>query len=93
MSTVVFSDFSKTFTTPTCPTTWSVFAKSGILGENYTADRDNLFEKNHHFELQGNIPETQRWFHEHAELFVKYKLTTEQIKQIVLDDTYFKARE
>jgi hypothetical protein len=28
------------------PTTWSVFAKSGILGEEYIADRDSLYAAN-----------------------------------------------
>jgi hypothetical protein len=32
MNTLILSDFSKTFTDPSCPTTWSVFAKSGLLG-------------------------------------------------------------
>jgi hypothetical protein len=42
----IISDFSKTFTRADMPTTWSVFAKSGLLGEDYIRERDKLYEEN-----------------------------------------------
>jgi phosphoserine phosphatase len=90
---LILSDFSKTFTRPDMPTTWSVFAKSGLLGEAYIADRDTLYAANIGYETSWNIEMTEQWFLEHAQLFVKYWLTQEMIDQIVLDDRYFAPRE
>jgi 2-hydroxy-3-keto-5-methylthiopentenyl-1-phosphate phosphatase len=36
---------------------------------------------------------TQEWFAEHAELFITYALTQEQIDQLVMDDRYFAPRD
>ena len=90
---LVISDFSKTFTAPDMPTTWSVFAKSWILGESYSKDRDALYDEYFHFEQEGNIEKTEEWFYRHAELFAKYNLSQSQIDQIVLDDRYFSPRD
>lgn len=92
MKTLIISDFSKTFTDASCPTSYSVFAKSGLLGAEYTANRDALFDERHHFELEKNKEETQRWFFDHVQLFVNYGLTQELIDKIIADDTYFKPR-
>ena len=69
---LIISDFSKTFTTSDMPTTWSIFAKSGLLGEEYISERNNLYDANIHFEKEGNIEMTEKWFLSHAELFVTY---------------------
>lgn len=74
------------------PTTWSVFAKSGTLGQDYIDDKNQLFDQYSHFEQEGNIEKTEEWFLEHAKLFAKYKLTEEQIDTIVQDDRYFAPR-
>ena len=92
MKTLVISDFSKTFTTDDMPTIYSVFAKSGLLGPEYTAARDALYAERHHYELEGNKQETQRWFHDHVELFADYHLTQALIDRIVADDSYFLPR-
>lgn len=92
-SMIAISDFSKTFTCSDMPTTWSVLAKSGLLGEAYLADRDALYTANIEYEKSGNIEMTEQWFLEHAQLFVKYGLTQEIIDQIVLDDLYFAPRD
>lgn len=92
MKPLIVSDFSKTFTDPSCPTTWSVFANSGLLGSEYTAERNRLYDERHHFELERNMEETQRWFHDHAEIFGTYGLTKELIRKVVRDDIYFKPR-
>ena len=67
---LIISDFSKTFTAPDMPTTWSVFAKSWILWETYSNDRDALYDEYFHFEQEGNIEKTEEWFELHAELLV-----------------------
>ena len=90
---LIISDFSKTFTTSDMPTTWSIFAKSGLLGEEYISDRNNLYDANIHFEKEGNIEMTEKWFLSHAELFVTYWLTQDQIDQVVMNDQYFAPRE
>jgi 2-hydroxy-3-keto-5-methylthiopentenyl-1-phosphate phosphatase len=89
---IIISDFSKTFTSADTPTTWSVFAKSGILGEDYIRDRDALYEMHYPREVAGDAENTEEWFSQHIELFAKYHLTTEQIDQVVMDDRYFAPR-
>lgn len=93
MKTLILSDFSKTFTTSTMPTTWSVFVKTGMLGEEYVAERNRLYETNIVYEHAGEVEKTQNWFHDHAELFAKYGLTADQIIQIVQNDECFKPRD
>ncbi len=90
---LIISDFSKTFTTSDMPTTWSIFAKSGLLGDEYISERNNLYDANVHFEKEGNVEMTEKWFLAHAELFVTYWLTQDQIDQVVMDDQYFAPRE
>lgn len=90
---LILSDFSKTWTRSDMPTTWSVFARSGLLGDDYTADRNRLYAEYHHFEEAGNVEMTEQWFIDHLHLFVKYGLTQDLIDQIVQDDTYFAPRE
>lgn len=89
---ILISDFSKTFTTADMSTTWSVFTKSGTLGQAYIDERNTLFDTYAHFEREGNIEKTEEWFLKHMGLFVKYGLTLEQIDTIVMDDTYFAPR-
>lgn len=92
MKTLIISDFSKTFTDSSCPTTWSVFAKSGLLGSEYTSERDRLYGEYHDFELAGDIEKTKEWWGKHGELFLTFGLTKELIARIVADDQYFKPR-
>ena len=89
---ILISDFSKTFTRADMPTTWSVFVKSGTLGQAYIDDRNALFDQYFHLEQEGNVEKTEEWFLEHAKLFAKYKLSQEQIDAIVQDDRYFAPR-
>lgn len=89
---IIISDFSKTFTSSDMPTTWSVFAKSGILWDDYVHDRVSLYNEYSHLENQGNVDKTEEWFLKHTELFVKYHLTQEQIDTLVMNDEYFAPR-
>lgn len=89
---LIISDFSKTFTSADMPTTWSVFAKSNILGEEYISERNSLYNEFSHFEQEGNIEKTEQWFLTHAELFIKYGVTQDQIDMIVMNDEYFCPR-
>ena len=54
----IISDFSKTLTSKDNPTTWSVFTKSGLLGEKYTKERDQYYNEYHQFELQWDVEKT-----------------------------------
>jgi 2-hydroxy-3-keto-5-methylthiopentenyl-1-phosphate phosphatase len=90
---LIISDFSKTFTRVDMPSSWSVFAKSNLLGDGYNSDRDALYAQYAHFEKEGDIAMTEEWFAEHAELFITYTLTQEQIDQLVMDDRYFAPRD
>lgn len=89
----IISDFSKTITSFDNPTSWSVFAKSGLLWKEYTKERDENHKKYHHFELEWNKEKTSERFKKHLELFVKYNLTTKLIKSVVSNEKYFKARK
>lgn len=90
---ILLSDFSKTFTRSTMPTSWSTLVESGILGEKYKNDRNVLYEKYHSYELAGDVEMTERWFRDHLKLLVKYHLTDEMIEKIILDDRFFAPRD
>ena len=92
-NTAIISDFSKTITSSNNPTTWSVFAKSWLLGEDYTQERNEYFELYHDYELQWNIEKTKEWWKKHLELFIKYWLTRSLIDQITQYKSYFEPRE
>jgi phosphoserine phosphatase len=89
----IIADFSKTFTQPDMPTTWSVFVKNGILWEEYIQERDALYREYRPYELAWDLGKTREWFYKHACLFVKYGLTKEQIDQVLRDDRYFAPRD
>ena len=91
-SMLIISDFSKTFTNYNIPSTWSSFARSGSLGDNYIRDRDALFDANFHYEQSGDMFHTNIWFREHARLFVEYGLTRDMIETLVQDDRYYAER-
>lgn len=88
----IISDFSKTFTSADMPSTWSSFAKSGILWDDYKKDRDTLFGGYFHFEQEGNIEKTNEWFQKHAELFVKYRVSRESFRNMVADKNFYLPR-
>lgn len=88
----IVSDFSKTLTSKTNPTTWSVFAKSGLLWEEYTKKRNDFYNKYYNFEENWNIEKTQEWFGEHLKLFIKYWLNNFLVKQITSNKKYFLER-
>lgn len=90
---LIISDFSKTFTNADMPTSWSVIAKSGLLGDAYIFEREALYLENIHYEKEGNIEMTEKWFFDHAALFAKYHLTQDMIDQVVMDDAYFAPRD
>jgi len=89
----ILSDFSKTLTAWTNPTTWSVFAKSWLLWEWYISDRNKYFDENYHFEVAWNKEWTEKWFRDHLLLFKKHWLTQKLIEEIVRDEKYFKPRK
>jgi len=93
MKIALISDFAKTLTASTNPTTWSVFAKSGLLGQQYIEDRDKLFQEYHKYEVAENIELTKQWWGEHMKLFVKYGLNKELMTQVVHDTKYFEPRD
>jgi len=92
MSTLVISDFSKTFTASTVPSTWSSIAKSGVLGIAYEAERNALYEANIAFEQAKNISKTNDWFRAHAELFIKYQLSESALHELVSNPAYYQPR-
>lgn len=89
--TIIITDFSKTLTSHENPTTWWVFAKSWLLGEEYTKERNKYYEEYHNFELQWNVQKTKQWWWEHLDLFSKYWLTKKMINQIT-NSNYFVKR-
>lgn len=90
---VIISDFSKTLTSKDNPTTWSVFAKSWLLWDDYTNERNRYFDEYHQFELQWNVEKTVDWWCKHLELFVKYWLNKNLVERITKDKKYFSPRE
>lgn len=93
MKNLFIVDFSKTLTDSSNPTTWSVFAKSGILWEEYIKDRNSFYDEFHKYELDWNLAKTKRWWWEHMNLFKKYWLSIGIIREIVKKDEYFKPRQ
>lgn len=93
MKTAFVVDFSKTLTDSSNPTTWSVFAKSWLLWKEYIKDRNSFYDEFHKYELEWNLVKTKQWWWEHMNLFKKYWLSIEIIKEIVKKDEYFKPRQ
>jgi phosphoserine phosphatase len=72
MSTLIFSDFSKTLTAPASKTTWSLFKESELFPKEYSIKRDLLFAKYHEFENIGNHEMVYEWFRKHLDLLNEY---------------------
>jgi hypothetical protein len=64
----IITDFSKTLTRSDGKTSWSLFAQTGILGDQYIAKREKLFEEYHPYESAGNKEKVSEWFLKHCEL-------------------------
>lgn len=92
MKTLFLADFSKTLTNSSNPTTWSVFAKSWLLGNEYVADRNNFYDEFHKYELEWNTTKTKEWWRKHLFLFQKYELSQKLIQEVVSKNEYFKPR-
>lgn len=89
----IISDFSKTITACTNPTTWSCIALSGILWNEYIHHREKLFRENYQFEKKWDKKKTTLWFGEHLKIMWEYQLTQKHIQTLVRDDDFFKPRE
>lgn len=90
--TVIVTDFSKTLTSSTNPTTWSIFAKLWFLWTRYTNKRKIFYEKYHDYELKWNIEKTKQWWEKHLNLFIEYWLTKDLIDKIT-STNYFTTRK
>ena len=55
----VVADFDKTISTQASNTTFSLFAKSGIYGENYTKERDALYQHYRPLEIDPKITDEE----------------------------------
>ncbi len=61
----IISDFSKTLTDSSNPTTWSVFAKSWLLWEEYIKERNHFYDIYHKYELEWDVEKTKQWWKKH----------------------------
>ncbi|MDD2515600.1 MAG: hypothetical protein PHF26_00070 [Candidatus Gracilibacteria bacterium] len=98
-SLFIITDFNKTLTKDQGNTSWSIFPKSGILGEDYVKDRNALFAQYNTLEIDETTTREQKaqimneWYIKHFELFLKYKLTKSQFNDIVGNRELIKFRD
>lgn len=95
----VMADFNKTFTKGNSKTTWSIFASSNLFDDNYTKERNELFEIYKPFEDDETLDEEikkkklSEWWKKHIDLFPKYKLKEELIKKALEEDNIMELRD
>lgn len=90
---LIISDCSKTLSASSNPTTWSIFAKSGLLGSQYNKQRNELFDIFHSFESAKDIEKTKQWWGKHMDLFVQFGLSRTIIDSLTKSKKYFAVRE
>lgn len=79
----ILIDFDRTITSGQCEGSWSVFAKSNLLPNEYNLDRQELYKIYRPVELDENIDyETKskvmhEWWYKHIQLLIKYNLSEE----------------
>ena len=95
----VVADFDGTLTKGNSKTSWSVLANTNLLPEKYIEDRQKLFDEYYPIEIDTSLSfdyrqnKMKEWFKLHAELFVKYHLKEEFIKQAAKNFDFMEFRE
>lgn len=94
----VVADFDKTITSGSSLTSWSVLAGTDLVPEEYSVERDRLYNIYRPIEVDDSLPFDYRmkmmfeWFRAHIELFVKYKMTEEVFEKAATDLRVMKFR-
>lgn len=98
-NTHIISDFDDTFTIHNSYTSWSLFANSGLLPEEYIVERNKLFKKYNPYEIDQNLSDEEKnkylkiWWQWHLNLFIKYKLNKDHIREIVSQNKFMDFRD
>lgn len=77
----VITDFDRTITSGGSKTSWSILSESNLVPTEYKDERNALYKKYRPIELDEEMNLSERnklirkWYLEHIELFIKYKLT------------------
>lgn len=82
----ILTDFDRTLTLGSSSTSWSVLSKSDKVPKDYVIERQKYYDYYRPIEIDTNLPfETKNelmkeWWIKHINLFVKYKISEEIIK-------------
>lgn len=85
----VVADFDKTITTKDSNTTFSLFSKSGFYPEEYTRDREELYQYYRPIELDSKISDEEKykymkeWQERAYQLLLKYRVRESDIGRII----------
>ena len=87
----VVADFDRTITKGNSKTSWSILANSDLVPEDYTKERQELYDIYRPIEIDENLDieiksaKVKEWFIKHIELFVKYHTSEEVFEKAATD--------
>ncbi len=88
----IVTDFDRTITDFSTPTSWSLLSRSGLTPNEYVFDRQALYENYHKYENDPSIDEEFRckmmkeWFEGHIALFIKHRINKEIFERIIYNE-------
>lgn len=94
----VVADFDRTLTRGDSESTWGIISKADNMGDDYKQKRTALYEKYRPMEIDDTLPfevksqKMDEWWKSHIELFHKYGLKEEHVKNAV-KEVHLKYRD
>ncbi len=94
----VVADFDRTITNDSSETSWSILADSPYVPKEYIEDRKKLYSFYRPIELDENMEINlktflmKKWFLEHIELFIKYKISEDIFNNAAKDSKIMEFR-
>jgi len=83
----VLTDFDRTITAGASESSWSVLSKSNLVSKEYVKERQDLYNYYRPIEIDESMDFEEKnklmteWWHKHINLFIKYKLSEDVIKE------------
>ena len=95
----ILADFDKTITDSNSISSWGVLSKSTLVSKEYIKDRNEFYNYYYPFEIDQTLDfETKNklmieWYTKHINLFVKYKLSENIVKDVAMNKSLMAFRK